>query len=177
MSSFPVFRVPCGYLPERECCCVQVSAAASNPLFCASAAEHQQKSAADAWLCAAGVLPGLQMLSALLTTALCNALSDIGTAETQAEVTGLLSGLQNLLEGDGRDASSFKLESFLAALSRARSLRPGAEASSHLEKRAPRWQDHKDAVLKVHSRSLLPCFSVSFQLHQSRNSGGSPRMV
>lgn len=91
----------------------------------------------------------MQLLSVLLTTALCNSLSDIGTTEAQTEVTTLLSTLQNILEPDTGEALGGKIENFLVAQSRARSLRPGAEVSSHLEKRAPRWQEHKDAVLKV----------------------------
>lgn len=101
------------------------------------------------------------MLSALLISALCCALSEIGTTETQAEVSGLLAALQNLLEPGGEDVAGLKLERFLAALARARSLRPGAEANSHLEKRAPRWQEHKDAVMKVRFIYLRPCILLS----------------
>jgi hypothetical protein len=85
----------------------------------------------------------------LLTTTLCNTLSDIGTAEAQSEVTNLLGTLQSLFGSENEEESGAKLEKFLAAFARARSLRPGAEASNYLDKRAPRWQEHKDYVLKV----------------------------
>jgi hypothetical protein len=102
------------------------------------------------------------ILTVLLTTALCNALSNIGTPEAKSEVTGLLDSLQNLLEAEGGVMVGGKLEHFLAALARARSLRPGPEATSHLERRHKLWPEHREAVLKV--RCCVPC-TVELSTH------------
>lgn len=73
----------------------------------------------------------------------------MGTAEAQAEVSSLLTELQSILEPGTGPPPGGKLENFLTAMARARSLRAGTEASSYLDQRAPRWQEHKDVVLQV----------------------------
>ena len=72
----------------------------------------------------------------------------MGTTEAQTEVSSLLTELQSILEPGTGPPPGGKLEKFLTAMARARSLRPGTEAS-YLDQRAPRWQEHKDVVLQV----------------------------